>query len=49
MLLGWIWEALGGKVRYDVKSIIIRFIIFDLWAWIFFAYGFFMLATGQLD
>ena len=49
MFLAWILELLGGRMSYDIRTVVIRFIIFDLWVWIFLAYGFGLLFTGQLD
>lgn len=49
MILAWIWESIGGRVKYDVRSIIIRFIVFDLWLWIVFAYGCRLWLLGELD
>lgn len=49
MFLAWIWEMIGGRVRYDFRSIIIRFILFDCWIWLFFAYGIRLWLLGELD
>lgn len=49
VFLAWIWEALGGECKYDTRSIVIRFIFFDLYCWIFIAYGTYLFLLGKLD
>lgn len=49
MFLAWIWELLGGGVKYDRRNNLIRFFIFDLYVWILLAYGIHMLLLGKLD
>jgi hypothetical protein len=49
MFLAWIWEALGGVVKYDCRSVIIRFFIFDIYCWVFLIIGLRLWLTGQLD
>lgn len=48
MFMSWIWEAIGGTSKYDRKSIIKRFIAFDLWCWLFLVYGLSLFFTGKL-
>lgn len=43
------FEALGFKVRNDVKSFIVRFVLIDLILIIIFIRGVHMLLLGKLD